>query len=195
MSTAEDALSAYLPFDATARGYVPGEGGAILVLERDDSACPPCKRYGRVAGYASAFDPSPGSGRAPNLTRALRLALADAGVEPARVDVVFADGAGVPERDRSEAQSIAEVFGPKGVPVTVPKAGVGRLLAGGGPLDVVVALLTIRDGVLPPTPNVRTVPDEYAIDLVLGRREMEVGVAVVLARGRGGFNSALVITK
>ncbi|KZM72315.1 ketosynthase chain-length factor [Nocardia terpenica] len=195
VSTAEDALSAYLPFDATARGYVPGEGGAILVLERDDSACPPCKRYGRVAGYASAFDPSPGSGRAPNLTRALRLALADAGVEPARVDVVFADGAGVPERDRSEAQSIAEVFGPKGVPVTVPKAGVGRLLAGGGPLDVVVALLTIRDGVLPPTPNVRTVPDEYAIDLVLGRREMEVGVAVVLARGRGGFNSALVITK
>lgn len=195
VSTAEDASSAYLPFDAAARGHVPGEGGAILVLERGDSGRVPANRYGLVAGYASTFDPPPGSHRPPNLTRALRLALADAGVEPAQVDVVFADGAGVLGRDRIEARSITEVFGPKGIPVTVPKAGVGRLLAGGGPLDVVTALLTIRDGVIPPTPHIRTVPGEYAIDLVLERRQAEVGVAVVLARGRGGFNSALVITK
>jgi act minimal PKS chain-length factor (CLF/KS beta) len=148
-----------------------------------------------VAGYATTFDPPPGSGRPSNLTRALRLALADAGIEPGDVDVVFADGAGVPGRDRSEAQSITEVFGPHGVPVTVPKAGVGRLLAGGGPLDVVTAVLAMRDGVIPPTPHIREVPDEYAIDLVLERRPARIGAAVVLARGRGGFNSALVITK
>ena len=195
VSTAEEASSAYLPFDATAHGYVPGEGGAILVLEHSDSGRLPANRYGMVAGYAATFDPPPGSGRPPNLTRALRLALADAGVEPGQVDVVFADGAGVPGRDRSEAQTITEVFGPKRVPVTVPKAGVGRLLAGGGPLDVVTALLAIRDGVIPPTPHTRTVPNEYAIDLVLERRQAAVGVAVVLARGRGGFNSALVITR
>lgn len=193
VSTAEDASSAYLPFDAAAHGYVPGEGGAMLVLEHGDSARRPSKRYGRVAGHASTFDPPPGSGRPSNLARALRLALADAGVEPGQVGVVFADGAGVPERDRNEARSIAEVFGPKMVPVTVPKAGVGRLLAGGGPLDVVNALLCIRDGVIPPTPHTRTVPDEYALDLVVEPRQARVEVAVVLARGRGGFNSAVVI--
>lgn len=195
VSVAGDESSAYLPFDAAAHGYVPGEGGAIMVLERGDSARPPANRYGLVAGYAATFDPPPGSGRPANLARALRLALADAGIEPGEVDVVFADGAGVQDRDRSEARAVTEVFGPRKVPVTVPKAGVGRLLAGGGPLDVVTALLSIRDGVVPPTPHVRTVPDEYAIDLVLERREAEVGVVVVLARGRGGFNSALVITK
>lgn len=195
VSTADDESGAYLPFDAAAHGYVPGEGGAILVLERGDAEHPPANRYGQVAGYAATFDPPPDSGRPPNLTRALRLALADAGVEPGQVDVVFADGAGVAGRDRSEARTIAEVFGPRGVPVTVPKAGVGRLLAGGGPLDVVTALLAIRDGVLPPTPHVRTVPDEYAIDLVLARRPAKVDVAVVLARGRGGFNAAVVITR
>ena len=195
VSTAEDASSAYLPFDAAARGYVPGEGGAILVLEHGDSARLPANRYGLVAGYASTFDPPPGSGRPPNLTRAVRLALADAGVEPGQVDVVFADGAGVPGRDEIESRTITEIFGPNGVPVTVPKAGVGRLLAGAGPLDVVTALLTIRDGVIPPTPQVRTVPNEYAVDVVLAPRPAAVGVAVVLARGRGGFNSAVVITK
>jgi minimal PKS chain-length factor (CLF/KS beta) len=193
VSTAEDASNAYLPFDAAARGYVPGEGGAMLVLEHGDSARAPANRYGRVAGYASTFDPPPGSDRPSNLTRALRLALADAGLEPSQVDVVFADGAGVPERDRIEARSIAEVFGPKGVPVTAPKAGVGRLLAGGGPLDVVTALLSIRDGVIPPTPHTRTVPDEYALDVVLEPRPAKVGIVVVIARGRGGFNSAVVI--
>lgn len=195
VSTTEDASRAYLPFDSAARGHVPGEGGAFLVVERGGSRRRPAKRYGRVTGYAATFDPPPGSGRPPTLRRALLLALADAEVEPGQVDVVFADGAGVLERDRSEAAAIAEVFGPKKVPVTVPKAGVGRLLAGGGPLDVVTALLAIRDGVIPPTPHTRKVPDEYAIDLVVEPRSAKVRVAVVLARGKRGFNSALVITQ
>jgi act minimal PKS chain-length factor (CLF/KS beta) len=195
VSTAVEESDAYLPFDAAAHGYVPGEGGAILVLERGDAQRPPANRYGLVAGYAATFDPPPGSDRPPNLTRALRLALADAGLEAGQVDVVFADGAGLPERDMSEARGITEVFGRRKVPVTVPKAGVGRLLAGGGALDTVTALLSIRDGVIPPTPNVRTVPDEYGIDLVRTRRQARVDVAVVLARGRGGFNAALVITR
>ncbi|HEY8979016.1 MAG TPA: ketosynthase chain-length factor, partial [Streptomyces sp.] len=155
----------------------------------------PAHRYGVIAGHASTFDPPPGSGRPPNLTRAIRLALDDAGVRPAQVDVVFADGAGVPERDRSEAASIAEVFGPGNVPVTVPKAGVGRLLAGAGPLDVVTALLSMRDGVIPPTPHSREIPDEYALDMVTEPRETKVDVALVIARGRGGFNSAVVIRR
>lgn len=195
VSTRRDPQSAYLPFDADANGYVPGEGGAILVLEREVASGSPAG-YGRLAGYAATFDPKPGSARPPGLARAAVLALADAGIAPSDVDVVFADAAGVADRDRAEAEAIAEVFGPCGVPVTAAKACNGRLYAGGPPLDLVAALLSMRDGVIPPTPHVRRVPKEYRIDLVRETpRERDVAAAVVLARGRGGFNSAVVVTK
>ncbi len=196
VSTRRDPESAYLPFDADANGYVPGEGGAILVLEREDSAPGSSTVYGRVAGYAATFDPRPGSARPPGLARAAALALADAGIAPSDVDVVFADAAGVADRDQAEAEAIAEVFGPFGVPVTAPKACNGRLYAGGPPLDLVAALLSMRDGVIPPTPHVRKVPEKYRIDLVCQTpRERDVAAALVLARGRGGFNAAVVVTK
>lgn len=108
---------------------------------------------------------------------------------------MFADGAGVPELDRAEAAAISGIFGPNGVPVTVPKALTGKLYAGGGPVDVVTALLSLRDQVVPATRNTTRVPEEYGIDLVRGEpRGLPVTAALVLARGRWGFNSALVVT-
>jgi act minimal PKS chain-length factor (CLF/KS beta) len=196
VSTCQDPQAAYLPFDVAANGYLPGEGGAIVVLEHADAArARGASSYGRVAGYAATFDPPPGSARPSSLARALALALADAGVTPGEVDAVFADAAGVVELDRAEALALAEVFGPHGVPITATKAANGRLCAGAGPLDVATALLAMRDGVIPPTPNVRVVPDEYRIDLVQEPRTTEIAVAVVVARGRRGFNSAVVLTK
>jgi minimal PKS chain-length factor (CLF/KS beta) len=196
VSTCRDPQAAYLPFDVAATGCLPGEGGAILVLERADTArARGAPGYGHIAGYAATFDPPPGSARPPGLARALVAALADAGVTPGEVDAVFADSAGVVEHDRAEALVLAGVFSPHGVPVTTTKAGNGRLCSGAGPLDVATALLAMRDGVIPPTPNVRSVPEDYQIDLVLEPRTAEVAVAVVLARGRHGFNSAVVLTK
>ncbi|GAB3723934.1 ketosynthase chain-length factor [Nocardiopsis nanhaiensis] len=195
VSEAADPNRAYLPFDAHASGYVPGEGGALLVLEQDGDEGVGDRSHGVVAGYASTFDPPPGSGRPLGLRRAIDLALRDARLSPDDVDVVFADGSGVPERDRAEADALQDVFGPLGVPVTVPKTLHGRLLSGGGPLDVATALFAIRDGVIPATHNVREVPDEYGVDLVRGvPREAGVGTALILARGRWGFNSAVVVT-
>ncbi len=98
MSTAGDPARAYLPFSPDACGYVAGEGGAILVTEDAGSArerrAP--QVYGEIAGYAATLDPAPGSARPPGLGRAARNALADAGLTPADIDVVFADAAGVP---------------------------------------------------------------------------------------------------
>ncbi|MGW0792638.1 ketosynthase chain-length factor [Streptomyces sp. NPDC002911] len=196
VSTEADPARAYQPFGARASGYVPGEGGALLVVEDEESALKRGVRdpYGELAGHASTFDPAPGSGRPPALERAVTAALADAGVSPADVDVVFADGAGIAELDAVEAAALRTVFGPCGVPVTVPKALTGRLYSGGGPLDVVTALLSIRDGVIPATPTLGDVPSEYGIDLVRGQpREQRVRTALVLARGRRGFNSAVVV--
>jgi minimal PKS chain-length factor (CLF/KS beta) len=120
----------------------------------------------------------------------------DAGLGPDGVDAVFADGAGLADLDRAEAEVITSLFGERRVPVTVPKALTGRLYAGGGPVDVATALLAIRDGVIPPTPHTSSVPADYGIDLVTGRpRHTPVEAALVLARGKHGFNAAVTLQR
>ncbi|GAB3497670.1 ketosynthase chain-length factor [Amycolatopsis cihanbeyliensis] len=195
VSTEPDPGLAYRPFHAEAGGYVPGEGGAILVLEEESAArargAEPC---GEIAGYAATFDPPPGSTRPPGLARAARAAITDAGMVPAEIDMVFADAAGIPERDRLESAAIEQVFGPAGVPVTAPKAAFGRLSAGGPPLDVAAALLALRDQVIPPSGPVDSPAYQHRMDLVCRRgRGAPVRSALVLARGHGGFNAALVV--
>lgn len=194
MSRRNDPARAYLPFDRDANGYVAGEGGAVLVLETEESAAerPGTRIYGEVAGYAATFD-SRVPGRPPGLRRAAELALEDAGVDPADVDVVFADAAGLAEQDAAEARAITGLFGPYGVPVTAPKTMTGRLFAGGASLDVAMALLSIYWSAIPPTINVHDPVPDHELDLVTEARHGPVRTAVVLARGRGGFNSAMVL--
>ncbi|MGW6418109.1 ketosynthase chain-length factor [Streptomyces sp. NPDC055055] len=194
LSTEERPDRAYLPFDADASGYVPGEGGALLILEDAEAARRrgATRVYGEILGYGSTFDPAPDSGREPTLRKAVEVALADAGLTAGDIDVVFADAAGTRELDRIEAAAITEVFGPRGVPVTAPKTMTGRLGSGAAPLDVATAFLAMRDGVIPPTANVTLSPD-YDLDLVTEARRAPVATALVLARGRGGFNSAVVV--
>ncbi|MFC7244871.1 ketosynthase chain-length factor [Catellatospora aurea] len=198
ISECDDPARAYLPFDAAANGFVPGEGGSILVVEQRAAAqrrAAP-RVYGEISGYAATFDPAPGSARPPGLRRAIELALADAGCAPSDVDVVFADAAGVPELDLVEAQALTGVFGAGRVPVTAPKTMTGRLAAGAGGLDVATALLSLRDQVIPPTVNVGPLADGCRdLDLVLGvARPAPLRRALIVARGIGGFNAAVVVT-
>ncbi|SEF26542.1 act minimal PKS chain-length factor (CLF/KS beta) [Amycolatopsis pretoriensis] len=196
VSAAGDPSQAYLPFDPRACGHVPGEGGAIVIMESAEHA----RRrgahvYGEVAGYGATFDARPGSGREPALRKAIELALADARTTPAEVDVVFADAAGTPAQDRIEAAAITAVFGPRAVPVTAPKTMTGRLYSGAGPLDTATALLAMAEGVIPPTVNVEPGPD-HPLDLVVGTaRPASLTTALVVARGYGGFNAAVVLRK
>lgn len=118
----------------------------------------------------------------------IELALADVG--ESTVDVVFADAAAEPELDLAETEAITGVLGK--VPVTVPKTMTGRLYAGGSALDVASALLAIRDGVIPPTTNVT---NAYDLDLVTIPRPARLRTALVLARGQGGFNSAILLRR
>ncbi|MCX5527386.1 ketosynthase chain-length factor [Streptomyces bobili] len=197
LSESDDPTRAYRPFDPAADGHVPGEGGAILTLEDGDRArARGARSHGEISGYAATFDPRPGSGRPANLDRAIRGALADAGLSPRDIAFVLADGAGEPEPDRAEARALTDVFGPRGVPVTVPKSMTGRLYAGAAPLDLVTALFALRDGVVPPTVHVDEPDPAYDIDLVTGSaRPVRGDAALVLARGRGGFNSAMVVRR
>lgn len=204
LSTGTDALTAYRPFSASADGYVPGEGGAMIIVEDAANARRRGARqvYGVIAGYAATFDPPPGSPRPPGLRRAIELALQDAGIAPDDVDAVLADGHATPELDRREAGAIAAVFGSCGVPVSVPKTLNGRMYSGGSSLDVATALLMLRDQVIPPTVGTPEVSAECPVDLVTDQaRQARIRNVVVLSRGYGGlsrdhscFNAAVVIS-
>ncbi|WP_054044441.1 ketosynthase chain-length factor [Alloactinosynnema sp. L-07] len=198
LSTSDSSDRAYLPFDTEAAGYIPGEGGAILVTERETTATARGlgKGYGTILGYAAGFDQSERTDRKPVLAGVIRRALDDAQLNTSDIDVVFADATADPRLDRIEADAITEVFGARGVPVTAPKTLTGRLFGGGAPLDVATALLALRDGVIPFTAGPNRLANGIDIDLVLNTpREASLRHALVVARGYGGFAAAMVVGK
>lgn len=197
LSPSTDPETAYVPFDVRAQGHVPGEGGAFLVLEATSAAVARGARvYGEVVGHGATFDATPGHGRQgePNgLMRAATVAICEAGLKPSDIGVVFADGAGTPRADEVEADTITALFGARSVPVTVPKTMVGRMCSGGPALDVATALLAFTERQLPPTVN-SVMPSREDLDLVVSEsRPWVPAPALILARGQGGFNSALVV--
>jgi minimal PKS chain-length factor (CLF/KS beta) len=202
LSQARDPEDAYRPFDKRANGYVPGEGGAIILVESmgraQEREVP--KIYAELAGYGATNDAHHWSEPAPDgrqVARAITIALADAGVSADDVDVVFADAFGVPEFDAIEVQAIKQALGKRAadVPVTAPKSMVGRLYAGGASLDVAAAVLAMRDGVIPPTVNLDDPAQSCDLTFVTSAREAELATALVIARGYGGFNAALVLRR
>ncbi|MFD8976262.1 MULTISPECIES: ketosynthase chain-length factor [Streptomyces] len=198
LSTVEDPDRAYRPFTAGACGFVPAEGGAMLVVEDESRA----RARGAavravVAGHGATFT---GASRweesREGLARAIRVALDEAGCAPEEVDVVFADALGVPEADRAEALAIADALGAHAtrVPVTAPKTGIGRAYCGAPVLDTAAAVFAMEHGVVPPTPNVFDICHD--LDLVMSRaRPAELRTALVLSRGLMGSNAALVVRR
>ncbi|MEY9484725.1 minimal PKS chain-length factor (CLF/KS beta) [Streptomyces calvus] len=198
LSTVDDPDRAYRPFTEKACGFVPAEGGALLVVEDEARA------RGRgvpvravVAGHSATFT---GASRwaesREGLARAIRGALDEAGCAPEEVDVVFADAMGVPEADRAEALAIADALGAHGtrVPVTAPKTGIGRAHCAAPVLDTVAAVLAMEHDQVPPTPNVSDICHD--LDLVTSRaRPAELRTALVLSRGLMGSNAALVVRR
>lgn len=195
LSQSTDPDRAYLPFDVHAAGHVPGEGAAMMTLEPASLVARRGRRiHGVILGYAASFDPPPWSNRAPALKTAIQRCLAQANTQPCDVDAVFADAAAVPDRDAVEAAVLTEVFQPFGVPVTAPKAGIGRLYAAGAAWDVAIACCALSDQILPPSVNVAAVAAAHRLDLVIGvARELPLNRILVLARGLGGFNAALLV--
>ncbi|WP_328506613.1 beta-ketoacyl synthase N-terminal-like domain-containing protein [Streptomyces sp. NBC_00391] len=196
LSAVDDPDRAYRPFTAAACGFVPAEGGAMLVVEAEGTARErgaPVRAL--LAGHAATFT---GASRweesREGLAEAIRVALEEAGCAPEEIDVVFADALGVPAADRAEALAITDALGAHGtrVPVTAPKTAIGRGNGAAAVLDVAAAVLSMEHGVIPPTPNVFDVCHD--LDLVTTRaRAVESRTALVLSRGLMGSNSALVL--
>jgi minimal PKS chain-length factor (CLF/KS beta) len=196
LSTVDDPTRAYRPFTSAACGFVPAEGGAMVVVEAESAARARGARVrAHLAGHAATFT---GASRweesREGLAQAVRGALAEADCAPEEIDVVFADALGVPQADRAEALAIADALGAHGtrVPVTAPKTGIGRGYCAAPLMDAAAAVLAMEHGVIPPTPNVFDICHD--LDLVTGQaRTAEVRTVLLLSRGLMGSNSALVL--
>jgi minimal PKS chain-length factor (CLF/KS beta) len=199
LSRGTDQATAYRPFAVDATGHVPGEGGAMMVVEPWHRArARGVRMYAEIAGAAATQDAWHPEDPVPDcrqLARAMREAIARAGRCAADIDAVFADGAGDVRLDRLEADALRAVFGDRRVPVTVPKTMTGRLCSGGAALDLAWAALSIYHGVLPPSVNVPAGAIGYDLDLVTEARPGPIRCVLVVARGTGGFNSAAVLCR
>jgi len=208
LSRTAQLADAYAPFTTRACGYVPGEGGAVLVLEdsqaarqRDATAIAEISGWGAAfAGRvpAGAHDHAGWAKTTPALARAIRAALADARIDATDISMVFADGVGIPHADAAEAAALHAALGAHAasVPVALPKAGFGRLHAGSATIDTALAALALRDGVVPPAPGINDPDPALGLRLVTGEaRTVQGRHALVVSRGTGGFASALVLSR
>jgi 3-oxoacyl-[acyl-carrier-protein] synthase II len=186
------------PFDVARDGFVLGEGGAALVLEELGHAeARGATIYAEVLGGASTADafhitaPDP---EATGAARCVREALEDAGVTPGDVGHVNAHGTSTPLNDQAEAKALHTVFGDEVPPITSVKGYLGHSLGAAGAIEAVVAVLSVADGVIPPTAGTTDVDPELGLDVVLGApRPFDRRVVLSNSFGFGGHNGALVV--
>jgi len=190
------------PFDADRDGFVMGEGGGVLVLEELEHALDRGARiYAEVAGYGMSSDSfhmtAPDDSGEPQ-ARAIRAALAEAGVAPDEVDYINAHGTATDSGDIAETKVIKLALGDHayGVAISSTKSMVGHCLGGAGAIEAAFTALTISRGVIPPTVNLTTADPLCDLDYVpLTAREARVEVAMSNSFGFGGHNATLVLRR
>jgi 3-oxoacyl-[acyl-carrier-protein] synthase II len=195
----DDPEHASRPFDAARDGFVMSEGAAFVILEPLERALARGARiYGEVAGYGRNDDahhitaPSPGGEGA---AACMQLALDDSGLDASQIGHINAHGTSTPLNDAAEAEAIRKVFGhDTALPVTSTKGVTGHMVGAAGAAEACIALLSLRDGVVPPTANLDNIDDEIGLDVV-GGAVREIGRRPVLSNsfGFGGHNAALIL--
>lgn len=197
----DDPTAASRPFDLDRDGFVVGEGAAVLVLEeREHALARGANIMAEVAGYGASDDanhivqPSPeGEGAA----RAMKLALADAGLSTSQISYLNAHGTSTPLNEKFETQSIKGAFGDVAyvLPISSTKSMTGHLLGAAGALEAVVSTLAIRDQVAPPTINYRTPDPDCDLDYIPNSsRPLPIKNVMTNSMGFGGHNVSLILT-
>ena len=200
MSTRNSApAAACRPFDRGRDGFVMGEAAAVLVLERLDHALARgAAIYGEILGYASTNDahhmtaPLPSGAQA---ARAMRLALADAGLAPEQIGYINAHGSSTPLNDTTETRAIKTVFGEhaRRIPISGTKSMHGHALGATGAVEAAICMLALRCDYLAPTINLNEPDPECDLDYVPHRgRQQRVRYILSNSFGFGGINAALV---
>jgi 3-oxoacyl-[acyl-carrier-protein] synthase II len=190
------------PFSKDRDGFVLAEGSAALVLESLESAqARGATVLGIIAGCGEKADDFHRTRSKPDgspAIAAVRAALADAGFSEERIDYINAHGTSTPENDKMEHLSLSTVFGERmrEIPISSNKSMIGHTLSAAGAIEAVFSLMTMRQGVIPPTINHDNPDPAIDLDVVPNvRREAQVGSVLSNSFGFGGQNTCLVMTR
>ncbi len=199
LSTRNDSPeTASRPFDKDRDGFVMGEGGGVLVLETLEHATNRgANILAEIVGIGLTDDayhitqPAPGGEGA---VRSMRLALADAGLQPEDIDYVNAHGTSTHFNDKSESAAVRTVFGDwaDSILVSSTKSMTGHLLGAAGAIEAIATVLAIKNGIAPPTINQITTDPECTLDYVANApRKHAIRAAISNTFGFGGHNATL----
>ena len=198
----EDPTRASRPFEKDRDGFVMVEGAGMLVLESEESAL---KRgahiYGEVAGYGAtsdAFHMTKPSVDKVQIFKSMLSAIEDADFTTNDIDYINAHGTSTCANDKGETKAIKMVFGNDGyrIPVSSTKSMMGHLMGAAGAVELIISLLAIKNGAIPPTINLENPAPECDLDYVPEKaRNKEINVVMSNSFGFGGNNSTLVVKK
>ena len=201
-SNNEDPAKASRPFEAHRDGFVPAEGAGAFVLEEMEFALSRgANILAEVVGYgvsSDAFHPVHPDDNGDGAARAMRWALADAGVRPDEIDYINAHGTSTPINDAVETLAIKQVFGDGAynVPISSTKSMIGHAMGAAGAVEAVVAVKTIESGIIHPTINYEDPDPACDLDYVPNvARQTDVRTVLSNSFGFGGQNACLVIRR
>ncbi len=186
------------PFDCQRKGFVPGEGGAVFVLEELSHAQRRgAKIYTEICGYGCSMDghnmtaPSP---TAEWAEKAVRSALMDAGLKPDDIHLVSSHGTGTPLNDEAEALLLDRVFGRQRPFVIALKSWIGHIAAACGASELALTLACLKNGFLPEIQNLNQ-PCHDRVNFVRESTRYAANTVLFENFGFGGQNAALIIRK
>ncbi len=189
------------PFDARRDGFVMGEGAGVIVMERAEHArARGAEILGYVVGYGAsndAFHMTQPDAEGRGAEKAMRAALADAGVTTEQIGYINAHGTSTPFNDRIETHAIHSVFNGGHPPVSSTKSAIGHLLGAAGAVEAVAVLGALQRGLLPPTLNFAEPDPDCDLDYIPdGPREApDIEFALSNSFGFGGQNACLAFRK
>ena len=198
----DDPAHACRPFDGTRDGFVMGEGAGVVILEALEHAqARGAAILAEVIGYGATADahhmtaPAPGGEGA---ARAMKRCLVVAGLEPSQVDYINAHGTSTPMNDKYETMAMHSTFGDaiRGIPVSSTKSMMGHLLGASGGVELIVCVMAMEHGFLPPTINYSTPDPDCDLDYVPNvGRSASLNVAMSNSFGFGGHNVSLAVRR
>lgn len=200
LSTGMPAEESSRPFDARRKGFVLGEGAGMLVFESLPHALARgAKPLAIISGYGSGASASKITETSwEGIHQTMAAALAEGGVTPADIDYINAHGTGTPMNDPAETQAIRTLFGDRAgqVPISSTKSMTGHLIAAAGAVEAVVCTLSIAEGRIHPTRNLREQDSFCNLDYVPeGERRLPLRHALSNSLGFAGINSTLLFSR